>query len=221
MVQGQWVAAFGQGALVLLALAVPANAQVASCQTAEISQNLPPADSPPLVRCYELVFEPAGAQRLTTETYLYSIGAALQPSLRSANKWVPYQERDVLTAFERLWKTRFLDDLWVEVVDEPYENSVIGKHVIFHLEERVRVTTIEYAGSKDVSIAEIERVLRDKGLVRPGGGFVDESLPYKIREVLKELYAQKGYPNAIIAIKKEIVPSVPRLARVTFEINKN
>jgi len=164
MVQGQWVAAFGQGALVLLALAVPANAQVASCQTAEISQNLPPADSPPLVRCYELVFEPAGAQRLTTETYLYSIGAALQPSLRSANKWVPYQERDVLTAFERLWKTRFLEDLWVEVVDEPYENSVIGKHVIFHLEERVRVTTIEYAGSKDVPIAEIERALRDKGL---------------------------------------------------------
>jgi hypothetical protein len=51
---------------VLLGLSVPADAQVVPCSTVEKSANLPPADSPPLLRCYELVFDPDGTHLLSS-----------------------------------------------------------------------------------------------------------------------------------------------------------
>jgi len=77
---------------VLLVLSAPARAQVVPCSAVETSANLPPAGSPPLVRCYQLAFHPDGAQLIDNQTYLYYVSPALQPSLRSQSKWVPYKE---------------------------------------------------------------------------------------------------------------------------------
>jgi hypothetical protein len=54
----------------LLGLSVPARAQVVPCTAAETSANLPPADSPPLVRCYELRVHPAGEHLVDSKTYV-------------------------------------------------------------------------------------------------------------------------------------------------------
>ena len=208
-------------AAVLLMFATPAKAQVGPCSTVEASPNLPPADSPPLMRCYQLVFHPDGLQSIDSATYLYYI--ALQPTLRSQGKWVPYRKDDVLRAFSRLWKTAFLDDLWVEVIDEPYENGVMGKHVIFHMEERPRLKAIEFTGSKEVEISKIEEVLRNHGIDVTASGFRPAdyySLIRKVQSIVRDLYAERGYPNATVDVQKARIPgtSAPWLLRLTFDI---
>src|SRR5262245_17526623 len=107
-----------------LVFAAPASAQVQPCTSVELGNNLPPANSPPLLRCMEVVFHPDGSASVDLATYQYYLNP-LQPSLRSQNKWVPYKEDDVLAAFDRLWRLKFLDDLWIEAIDEPYENGVV------------------------------------------------------------------------------------------------
>ena len=65
----------------------------------------------------------------------------------------------------------FLDNLWVEVIDEPYENGVVGKHVIFHIEERPRIKVVDYVpavGTKTRStISKIEETLKEQNDRRP------------------------------------------------------
>jgi hypothetical protein len=204
----------------LLALSAPANAQVVPCSTVENSTNLPPAGSPPLLRCYQLLFYPDGAQAIDNATYLYYIQPSVQPSLRSQNTWVPYREANVLDAFNRLMKTKFLDDLWIEVIDEPYENGVMGKHVVFHMEESPRLKDIEYTGSKEVAISKIVEALNDKNIVRPWGGFVPpiDQLIRQVRGVIKDLYGEQGYPDATVEVKMTSLPSGPKLVRLTFDI---
>src|SRR6185369_7161172 len=117
--------------LALVAWPSAASAQVVPCARNEQSANLPPAGSPPLVRCIEPVFHPAGdrvgitAPMVDAQTYAFYIKT--QPSLRSQNKWVPYDETAVRGDFWNLMNTGFLEDLWIEVVDEPYDNGVMGK----------------------------------------------------------------------------------------------
>jgi Surface antigen variable number repeat len=204
----------------LLGLSAPAVAQVIPCSTVEKSANLPPTDSPPLLRCYELVFHPDGAQRVDNQTYLFYLSPVLQPSLRSQSKWVPYKKDDALTAFSRLWRTGLLDDFWVEVIDEPYENGVIGKHVVFHLEERPPVKVVDFVGSKEVETAKIENAL--KNVNAGAGGFVREeySLIRACQKAILNLYAEEGFPNATVEIRKVPIPGELRLARLTFVIKE-
>src|ERR1043165_823757 len=111
--------------------------------------NLPPPDSPPLVRLVEIAFPAQGNTSLIeSETYLYYIHT--RPSRPSAGEWVPYDAQAPLDDFKRLWATGFLDNVWVEVKDVPYDNGVVGKHIVFNLEERQRVKIVDYVGSKAI-----------------------------------------------------------------------
>jgi len=206
--------------------AAPANPQTAAapapavpCSTAEISKNLPPAGSPPLVRCIQIVFHPEDSNSVDGETYNYYI-KPFENSQRSINKWVPYNEDQPLAAFSRLLRTGFLDDLWIEVIDEPYENGVPGKHVIFHMEERQRLKAVEYTGSKKVEISKIETALKDKGITIRFDTFVDESVIRKVKGVIKDLYAEKGYQYADVQVVKTQLPNGPKLLRLSFNITE-
>jgi outer membrane protein assembly factor BamA len=144
-----------------------------------------------------------------------------EASQRSANKWVPYSEAQPLAAFSRLLRTHFLDDLWIEVIDEPYENRVPAKHVIFHLEAQRRVKSIDDTGSTDVKVSEIEDAVRTKNILRPGGGFVDEysSMVRQVRRVIQDLYAERGYPSATVEVTKTPLAASPGLFHLTFEVH--
>jgi hypothetical protein len=116
---------------------------------------LPPADSPPLVRYVQIAFPTQGDRYIIEpQTYLYYIQT--RGSRPSEGAWVPYNEEVVLADFKRLWATNFLDNLWVEVKDVPFENGVAGKHVIYNLEERQRVKIVDYVGLKKVDQSKIE-----------------------------------------------------------------
>ena len=127
--------------------------------------NQPPPDSPPLVRVIEIAFPAQGnASLVEPPTYLYYIHT--RPSLPSQNVWVPYDPQTAIDDFRRLWDTGFLDNIWVDVTDEPYANGVVGKHITFNLEERQRVKIVDYAGSKAVEASKIDEKLKEVGSER-------------------------------------------------------
>ncbi len=157
--------------------AAPAEAP-ASGQAAK----LPPAGSPPLVRFIQLAFPSQGdVSVIDPQTYLYYIQA--QVSRPSDGVWVPYDEKTekvLLEDFQRLWATNFLEDLSVEVVDDPYPNGVVGKRIIYKMEERQRVKIVDYEGSKKVEQSKIDEKLKEENIQVRLDTFID---PGMIRRV--------------------------------------
>src|SRR5687768_13288059 len=82
---------------------------------------LPAPESPPIVLAVSLCFEQQGGTSLIDpQTYLYYI--QVKPSEPSRDVWRPYTdetETELKADFQRLWNTRFLDDLSIEALDFP------------------------------------------------------------------------------------------------------
>jgi outer membrane protein insertion porin family len=203
--------------LIALFLATPAMAQQ-PCSTIEPPNAAPPAGSPVLYRCAQVVFHPINQSAIDANTYDYHLKARW--SLASQGKWVPYNEDAVLADFWNLWRTNFLDNLWIEVVDEPYSNGVPGKHVIFHMEERPRIKAVNYEGSKKVEIAKIEEKLKEKSIEVRLDSFVDQSLIRRVKTVITELYSEKGYNFARVDTELKPLPDGPKLIDLTFNITE-
>jgi len=135
----------------------------------------PPTNSPPLVRFVELTFPTQGNQSvIDPNTYVYYIQT--QISRPSAGVWVPYTEKTELSLvedFKRLWATNFLDNLSIEVVDDNWPNGVVGKRIIFKMEERQRVKIVDYTGTKKVEQSKIDDKLKEEGVQIRLDSFVD------------------------------------------------
>ena len=213
----------------LVASSSTASAQVVSCAArGEVSANLPPTDSPPLVRCIETVFHPAGSRVAVTDPMVdaqtYAFYIKTPPSLRSQSRWSPYDESSLKNDFVSLIRTGFLEDLWIEVVDEPYENGVMAKHILFHMEERARVKIVDFVSTAPgeklkVDISKIESTMRDNEVSVQLDSFVDESTLRKVITVIRDLYAEQGYNDANVAVQRTEMPGGPKLLHLTFRID--
>jgi outer membrane protein insertion porin family len=199
--------------------AQPALAQVEPCP-APVKQ--PPANSPVLLRCMEIVAHPVNETIVEGLTYQSHIRTPQTDS--TLDKWAPYDERSIQSDFWNLWRTGFLDNLWIEVLDEPYDNGIMGKHVVVHIEERARVKMVDYLpafGSKlRVDQQKIEETLRERNVAVKVDTFVDQSTIRRVKGVLAELYAEKGYSNTEITTALTELPTGPKLVHLTFTINE-
>ncbi len=212
-------------ALVLVAWAAgPAWAQVGAAPQPAAPQSpqlprLPPADSPPLLRYIELRFPTQGnVSVIDPQTYQYYIQS--QPSRPSDGVWMPYDEQSVLADFRRLWNTNFLDNLWVEVKDAPYPNGVIGKHVIFNMEERQRVKIVDYSGSKKIEQSKIEEKLREEAVQIRLDSFIDPGLIRRVEGVVRGMFAEKGFEFAQVTHTIQEVAGGPKLVHLTFNLDE-
>ncbi len=209
------------GALTAALLAWPA---VASAQLLPCPEpvSLPPADSPPLVRCMEIVAHPVNESNIPPETYQYYIKS--QSSDSKAQRWVPFNDETFKADFWNLWNTGFLDNLWIETVDEPYANGVMGKHVVFHIEERSKIKAVDYVAAEgsgtDVDISKIESTLRDQNIRINLDSFVDEATIRRVKGIIQQVYAEKGHNDATVEAKLEALPAGPKLSQLTFEITQ-
>ena len=184
--------------------------------------NLPPANSGPVVWVLGPCFMAQGnVSTVDAQTYLYYM--QLRPSQPSQNIWVPYNEQAEQTIredFLRLWATSFLDDLRIEVSDYTFSNGVVGKLVAYHMEERERVKITNYEGSKQIDRTKIEEQLRERGLELRLDSFVDDGVIRRIKTVLREMMAEKGFTNAIVEHKVTPVAGGPKLVNVTFNVSE-
>ena len=115
---------------------------IASAVVQEQIPPAPPEDSPELFRAMEFRFLPQGEQpRRDYETYFGMMEGTEYVSKPSLGEWIPYAsaEEVVVADAERLWRSGLLDSIWVDVTDRPYENGVVGKHVIFNFVESAEI----------------------------------------------------------------------------------
>ena len=183
---------------------------------------LPPADSKPLLRAIQIRFPTQGdVSVIDPQTYVYYIQT--QTSRPSAGVWVPYTEateQSLVADYRRLWGTSFLDNLTLTVEDRPYSNGVVGKYVIFDLEERQRVKIVDYEGSKKVELSKIDEALKEKNSVIRMDSFIDQGLVRRVSGIVRELYAEKGYQFAEIKPEVKAVAGGPKLIHLTFHITE-
>jgi outer membrane protein insertion porin family len=198
--------------------AVPA-AGAAAVPQAPAAPKLPPASSPALLRSIELRFPTQGnVSVIDPQTYLFFVET--RPSRPSDGVWAPFDEKAILEDFKRLWATNFLDNIWVEVSDAPYDNGVVGKRVVFNLEERQRVKIVDYVGSKKLEQTKIEEKLRDENIQIKLDSFIDPALIRRVEGIIREMFAEKGFQFAKVDHVIKEVAGGPKLVNVSFVMDE-
>ena len=182
--------------------------------------NLPPAGSPPVIYLIAPCFSAQGnVSTVEANTYLFYMELARRPSQPSQNIWVPYDETAVQTIIadhKRLWATGWLDDLSITESDFVFANGVVGKLITYNMEERERVRTINYAGTDKINRTDIEEQLRTRRIEMGLDDFVDNATIARIKGVLREMMAEKGFTNAVVTHEVTEVAGGPKLVNVTF-----
>jgi outer membrane protein insertion porin family len=182
----------------------------------------PPANSGPVVYQIILCFEAQGNQTLIEQaTYLYYIH--LKPSRPSEDIWMPWNEEAERTAIEdsrRLWATNFLDNFSVETEDYAFSNGVVGKLVIYKMEERQRVKNVDYAGSKKVERAKIEEKLKELNSQIRLDTFIDAGLVKKVEGIVRDMMREKGFEFAAVTHEIRELPGGPKLVDLRFNLEE-
>ena len=201
--------------------APPLPATICNQQVPEPAR-LPPANAGPVLTAVMLCFEKQGGSPVVeANTYLYYMQA--KGSRPSLNEWIKFDssvEQLATADFKRLWATNFLDDLAIEVHDVKYANGVLGKVLVYNMEERQRVKIVDYVGTEKVDTSKIEEALKDKSISIRLDSFIDPGLIRRVSGVVHDVYAEKGYE--FVEVKPEIKPieGGPKLVNVTFHITE-
>jgi outer membrane protein insertion porin family len=206
----------------LLALAIaPAGASAEQAPAAPAAVRQPPAGSGPVIKVTEIRFHPVNESIIEPQTYLYYIQTPF--TRESLGVFVPFNEateKSLLDDFKRLWATGFLDNLWIETIDEPYENGVMGKRVIYHMEERPRVKIVDYTGSTKVERTKIDEKMKELGVSLRLDSFLDQAVVRRVQGIVKSFMADKGYEFAEVTSSVEALPTGPKLVKVVFDVTE-
>ena len=196
-------------------------AGVTPCEKLRPESKLPPADAPPLARCIEMIAHPVN--ETYAETYFQQIRS--RGTVPDQDQWPAYNEASLLADYDRLWRTGFLDNAWIEVIDEPYPNGVMGKHVIFHIEERARVKQVDYVDARGpekrlkIDSTKIEEKLREENVIIRFDTFVDDTAVRKVSRIIRDMHIEEGYLYAKIDTSQTALPAGPKLVNLTFHID--
>ena len=95
-----------------------------------------------------------------------------------------------------------------------------GKWVIFNLEERERVKIVSYVGSDELKVEDINLNLQEQGISMRLDSFVDPGTIRRVKFLLSNMFAAKGYAFAEINHTIEPVAGGPKLISLTFEMDE-
>jgi len=187
--------------------------------------SLPPAGSDPVIYTAVVCFPRQGNVSLVEpQTYLYYMQVPDLVSLPSQNVWKPYNqaaEQTIIGDHKRLWATNFLDDLKIEAIDFPFSNGVIGKVIVYDMEERQRIkNTIYNEGTKAIEQAKVEERLRELGITIRLDSFVDQATEKKVANVIREMMVEKGFQEAKVEPYHEALPGGPKTIALKFKVTE-
>jgi hypothetical protein len=180
------------------ALMLPA-ANISAQDTASTVSNstvcglpIPPPAAEPALGSAPVVFQivtcfaaQGNVSMIEPQTYLYYIHAPT--STPSQGRWIPYDEAAIsviVEDFRRLWDTGFLDDLSIDVLDYRFTNGVIGKLIVYQMEERPRIKIVDYKGNHHLEQSKLEEKLRDQNLMLKLDTFVDQTLFARVKATI-------------------------------------
>ena len=175
-----------------------------------------------LLPCFE---KQGGLSVVDPETYLYYMELKNYVSSPSQKRWVPYTEQIeqvILADFKRLWGTNFLDDLAIEVIDVDMGNGVVGKLVVYSMEERQRIKIVDYVATdaEKVDQGKIEEELKKRGIRLGIDTFIDPGTVRRVTGVVREVYAAEGHMFADVKPTIKEVAGGPKLVHLTFNITE-
>ncbi len=183
---------------------------------------LPPPGSAPFLWILEPCFDKqGGASTVETETYMYYI--KIRPSVTSQGVFVPMDEAAEQTMradFKALWGTNFLEDLSIELTEYTFPNGTVGVIATYHMEERERVKIVNYEGSKQIDRSKIDEKLRERGIEVRLDSFLDDGVIRRVKTVLRQMMAEKGFTNAEVDHKVVPVAGGPKLVNITFNVSE-
>ncbi|HKY21957.1 MAG TPA: outer membrane protein assembly factor BamA [Vicinamibacterales bacterium] len=187
--------------------------------------NLPPAGSGPVIYNVVVCFPKQGnVSLIEAETYLYYMQSTDLVSAPSRNEWKPYNEaaeRTIIGDHQRLWATKFLDDLSIETADYVFSNGVIGKVIVYNMEERQRIkNTVFNEGTKEIEQAKVEERLRELSITVRLDSFVDQATEKKVANVIREMMVEKGFQDAKVEPYYEPMPGGPKLVALKFKVTE-
>lgn len=196
-----------------------------SAEQAGLQAPMPPEDSPELLRNIEVRFPntPDNGSYINPLDYVFYMDVADHVSLPSQDKWMPYTEeteRIIREDFHSLWDTGFLNDLWIEVIDEPWDNGVVGKRVIFNLEERARVKFFTFEGSEAVDRGDIDTAMQENGMAIRVDSFLDLGLIKRVKGLVQFMFEDEGYQFAEIEHEVTPLPGGPGSVELTFHLDE-
>jgi len=169
--------------------------------------------------CFE---KQGGASVIESQTYLYYIQT--RASRPSQDVWVPYNdatEQQIRDDFRRLWATNFLDDLSVETKDYRFPNGVVGKIVVYNMEERQRVKIVDYVGTKQLEQTKIDEALKDQNIQIRLDSFIDDTVIRRVKAVIRVMLSEKGFLDSTVSHEiKPISTSGTKLVNITFHIEE-
>src|SRR5687768_14733597 len=132
--------------------------------TVPAPQTQPPPGTGPILYTLMLCFQKQGGTPVVeANTYLYYIQLQSRVSKPGEKFWATYDdsvEQIIRDDFKRLWATNFLDDLSIETHDVRFDNGVVGKVVVYNMEERQRIRIVDYEGNEKVDQNKIEEIGR-------------------------------------------------------------
>ena len=92
------------------------------------------------------------------------------------------------------------------MIDQPYENGVPAKAVIFNVEERERVKIVTYEGSEELKTEDILLNLEELGIEMRIDSFVDAETINRVKWLLRGMFASQGYMFAEVDHSIEALP---------------
>ena len=90
----------------------------------------------------------------------------------------------------------------------------------YHMEERERVKIVNYEGSKQIDRSKIDEKLRERGIEVRLDSFLDDGVIRRVKTVLRQMMAEKGFTNAEVDHKVVPVAGGPKLVNITFNVSE-
>ncbi len=169
---------------------------------------LDPEASAPLVD--EIVF--LGLHRIASDA------VQAQISSRRGESFDPRRVEADVRALARLgWFGEIsIETQPADVISSPYLAAMAGVQLVFHLEEMPYLTGLEYAGSRLLSHAQIEKLLSENHLTARLGEPANPANLKKIAQTIQSALAEQGHPRSQVEVRRHEFPN--RTVRVRFEI---
>jgi outer membrane protein insertion porin family len=162
--------------------------------------------SPALAQDSEVLarLEVVGTQKQKPETVLFKAGIKEGDDLRTI---------DLTEVLERLWATGAFDDIKFEVSDLPE-----GKKLTIRVKERPLIKEVDYRGGTEMGISSVKDKIKERKLTIAPDSVYDPEATRKIKDLLVDLAAEKGFPNPVVDVSLE--PLGPNMSRLVFDIKE-
>ena len=162
--------------------------------------------APALAQDSEIIskIDVVGATKLTPETVIFKAGLKVGDDLRTL---------DFTALLEKLWASGAFEDIKFEV-----EDTKEGKKLIIRVQERPIVKEVDYRGGTEIGLTNLKDKIKEKKLVIGENAVYDPESARKIKGLIVEQCAEKGFRNPVVDINLE--PLGGGLARLVFDIKE-